>query len=300
MVESNSALKMLDHFRRYGIAKWNFIPAPYLKKDGLTYPTSETSQKSTGMKSNDLTSYVEVFHARISASQENKEESLKEKQGVVFGENFTRRSGYFDQDSCSLKTSQRLLLTDSTSCLVTLQKRGMMRSGVIYAHPTSEHPTKEKESSSSHIPTPTRSDATTGSIIGKNDKYKVLPSGALRKITQQGVDGSIGLARYVKFFPTPTVREWKGARTPEALAKSGRKPNNSLGDTVRATQDGKLNPQFVEWLMGLPEDWTLLSGKNASKLWATVSSQRRRNTLASKSLKPLKKVDSNDKNKEQK
>jgi hypothetical protein len=71
-------------------------------------------------------------------------------------------------------------------------------------------------------------------------------------------------------LPTPTTRDWKGARTSEALRHSGRNGMNSLPDYF--AQPGKttqLNPQFVMETMGFPKDWTVspfLSGEwNQSK-----------------------------------
>ena len=68
-----------------------------------------------------------------------------------------------------------------------------------------------------------------------------------------------GLSTAVKMWPTPTRREYKGARSPEALLRSGRTPNNTLGDAVMAMDGGQLNPTWVEWLMGFPIGWTDLS-----------------------------------------
>ena len=99
----------------------------------------------------------------------------------------------------------------------------------------------------------------------------------------------------VKMWPTPTARDYKGARKPETLKAVGRDAKNSLPDAVRSglwptptanedaagTPNGKmqkqlgnhpevrgttpeewkrgtLNPQWVEWLMGYPPEWTAL------------------------------------------
>ena len=62
-----------------------------------------------------------------------------------------------------------------------------------------------------------------------------------------------------QMYPTPTARDYKGARSSEALAASGRSQNNSLPD--RFSQPGKtsqLNPRFVEEMMGYPIGWTEL------------------------------------------
>ena len=60
-----------------------------------------------------------------------------------------------------------------------------------------------KEKGYGLLPTPMSSDGTTGSIIGKNDKFRTTKNGTLRKINQNGVDGSIGLGRLVKLWRTP-------------------------------------------------------------------------------------------------
>jgi hypothetical protein len=41
-------------------------------------------------------------------------------------------------------------------------------------------------------------------------------------------------------------------------------------------RNGKLNPAWVAWLQGFPEDWTVISGEKASKLWETRSSRKSR------------------------
>jgi hypothetical protein len=64
-------------------------------------------------------------------------------------------------------------------------------------------------------------------------------------------------------LPTPTTRDWKGARSSEALQAAGRTNTNSLSDFY--AQPGKtsqLNPQFVLEMMGFPSDWSLLPFQN--------------------------------------
>ena len=57
------------------------------------------------------------------------------------------------------------------------------------------------------LPTPMASDATTGVIIGKNDRFVTTRNGTPRKINQNGQNGSVGLARMVRLLPTPNARE---------------------------------------------------------------------------------------------
>lgn len=93
------------------------------------------------------------------------------------------------------------------SCL-TFPKSGLMQSGKLFLLGTLGLPIFEKDSGSS-LSTPTASDASSGAVIGKNDKFRTLPSGRLRKINQNGKDGSIGLAREIMTLATPCARDFR-------------------------------------------------------------------------------------------
>lgn len=64
---------------------------------------------------------------------------------------------------------------------------------------------------------------------------------------------SLPLNAYVKLYPTPTRRD--------ALGGPGTSPKRTGGKNLRTVAqeqfgDYKLSPRWVEWLMGLPKDWT--------------------------------------------
>lgn len=65
-----------------------------------------------------------------------------------------------------------------------------------------------------------------------------------------------------QMLPTPATRDYKGARKPETMALTGRNPmTNTTEDALVGTSLGlKLQPAFVEWMMGYPEGWTELTG----------------------------------------
>jgi hypothetical protein len=66
-------------------------------------------------------------------------------------------------------------------------------------------------------------------------------------------------AIYKGLIPTTTTRDYKGARSKEALEKAGRNETNSLPDFFSQTgKTSQLNPQFVEEMMGFPIGWTEL------------------------------------------
>lgn len=142
------------------------------------------------------------------------------------------------------------------------------------------------------LPTPMASDATTGAIIGKNDRFIMTGNGTPRKVNQNGTNGSIGLARIVQLLPTPNAREadkYSKKYNPKsqmgtaltAMAMNGmlptptaschhngcckeRKDGTSRKSELNhciAAQTGKtsqLNPLFVEEMMGFPLMWTTL------------------------------------------
>lgn len=112
------------------------------------------------------------------------------------------------------------------------------------------------------LPTPVTADATTGAIMGSNDQFRTT-SGLPRKINRNGKDGSVGLARLVqllRMLPTPLGRDYIGGRHPDTLRLKGRKPSNSICDTINAITGkcSKLNPMFVMEMMGFPIGWTVL------------------------------------------
>jgi hypothetical protein len=89
---------------------------------------------------------------------------------------------------------------------------------------------------------------------------------------KEGSMHSVTLTRAMSMgmLPTPATRDYKGARSTEALEEAGRNQTNSLPDAFAQTgKTSQLNPLFVLEMMGFPPDWTelpFLSGEtNQSK-----------------------------------
>lgn len=150
--------------------------------------------------------------AKILALPENRQ-ALAQKRAVVFTVKSSASLAWFDRDTCSWKTSQQSLLTDSEPSSLTWPRSGMTLNGYAYELPTVGRRTIE-------------------------------------------TDGGC--------WPTPATRDYKGARSPEAMGKTGRNPEtNSLPDAVGAHSGMRMNPKWVEWLMGFPIGFT------ASRDWVT-------------------------------
>lgn len=62
---------------------------------------------------------------------------------------------------------------------------------------------------------------------------------------------------YNRMLPTPTAREYIGGRHPDTLKAKGRRPSNSLSDTINTItgKASRLNAMFVLEMMGFPADW---------------------------------------------
>ena len=248
-----------------------------------------------------LTLYRADFPVKTSALQE-KAQGSKAKEADS-GQRWSELLTKYDPVLFLWKTCQLSLLEDLELSLETWPKWGMTRNGVAYQRQKLEPITSESVFGF-WVPTPTASDGTSGSVIGKDDTYYKTKTGLPKKITRHGVDGGVGLGRLVKMWPTPdasqrgarsqdliinestvkrrnsgqkrgidlqtavkvnhikwptpTTRDYKGARSPEAMAKTGRNPDtNSLCDaTENKDIQGKLNADWVEWLMGFPVGWS--------------------------------------------
>jgi len=68
-----------------------------------------------------------------------------------------------------------------------------------------------------------------------------------------------------EMLPTPTTRDWKGGYKEDALTRKDGKsrrfdalPNAAIGGVGTDIVSGHLNPDWVEWLMGVPTGWTAL------------------------------------------
>lgn len=64
--------------------------------------------------------------------------------------------------------------------------------------------------------------------------------------------GGTTLGGYVKMFPTARNSDYKGASKQMDAIENGTNPGNN----------GKLNPTWVEWLQGYPQNWTDIGIKN--------------------------------------
>lgn len=153
----------------------------------------------------------------------------------------------------SSKTPRSCKLKDFKLFWKKLPKSGTMRNGVLFAQPMLERPISDAGCSYSYIPTPTTRDLIQVRGLGK-------ATGNKRGTTLGG---------WVRMFPTPTCQD--------AHNNGGPSQHRRKVTPLNAVIGGKLNPTWVEWLMGWPVGWTELSDSEM----AGVRSKRRQRSCSS-------------------
>ena len=193
----------------------------------------ETSRESTGPTLFDPTFYVEATPASLSAPQGK---GKAKKTRATSGHGYDKPYAFYDPVTQSLKMYEATFPLAELPFLAKLPPSGTLRNGVLYLRPPWEPITAETESLS--WPTPT---AVEWKGRGPNSKQQ-------------------GLAEVVKtrsnLWPTPQSNDSKNA----VVRHRTKSLQVMLGGAV-ATSDpsligGRLNPMWVEWLMGFPPGWT--------------------------------------------
>jgi len=182
------------------------------------------------------TSSAEGSPAKISALQARAQDLRG--NGRAYGENTPELLARFDPASSSWKTSQHCFIEGLATFSGTWPRSGMMRSGIAFQLP----------------PLARLTDATASGLWPTPNTIGWRSDGELRLLAKMTT-----AAEYItlsdraasskrKKWQTPTARAW---RDMDAPAES-RRNSPTLGSQV----GGKLNPTWVEWLMGFPLGWT--------------------------------------------
>lgn len=198
-----------------------------------------------------LTLFLAASRARTSAQPEAGQ-GLTENEadsGAKWQGSFTK----YDHATRSWKTRQFSLLGGLVEFSETWPRWGSMRNGECLERPIAERPTCESESGL--WPTPTCGGG------GQTLPEGTTPTGK----TPEGRKQTVCLERYVqqverKVWPTPTVAMAKGSSGGALTRKTGKsRENDRLDYAVEGdAKNGRLNPTWVEWLMGWPLGWTEL------------------------------------------
>ena len=184
--------------------------------------------------------YLEDFLVPTFQPQEKAQELMEKHQecGEKWRGSFTK----YDLNLSLWRTHQCSLLGDLEEFLETWPQWGLMRDGECWEQQMLAQTIKETEFGL--WPTPT--------VCGNyNRKGASKTSGD-------------GLATAVAQWPTPTMRDYKGANslatTNKKIEEGLRAHMGQLPNAVQHTEQkpigGTLNPMWVEWLMGWPLEWT--------------------------------------------
>jgi hypothetical protein len=223
--------------------------------------------------------------AAIPASRSPLPESSGEKRmSDTFGLTLQSSFARYDPAGASLRMLQDTFAWDSTEFSVTLPKSGTMRSGQLSRLEMSGLPISGRDYLSWRTPD------TLNYLDGKNARKEMraqdthamslhhqvhrwsTPTGDDPNNTTRASGEFKSLARDVHNWPTPRHDEYKGSGQvgdkahkhmldrhyldATALEFSHQHPTTSKRGGKSSKQTRRLNPRFVEWLMGWPVGWT--------------------------------------------
>ena len=151
------------------------------------------------------------------------------------------------------KTYPQLELADFDKLSEHLPKWGMIVGGRVYLPQALEPLTKG--SVGSYLPTPTAQSYGTNQTESKCAKVRPSLDTMARK----------------NLWPTPTARDYKDS--PKQKHRGHRDDSKLPMRVYKETSGGHLNPTWVEWLMGLPLEWTAL--RPSAMAWFLCKSKRR-------------------------
>ena len=250
-----------------------------LSRFGMTYkPKTESRGEEL------LTLYLAAFHAPTFPQQEKGQESME--KPLECGEKWRGSFTKYDLDTSLWKTHQCSLLGDLEEFSETWPQWGLMRDGECWEQRTLEHHIRgtgyglsPNGVDSFHTPNTTGLDGGSNSRRALKNRQEMWPTPCL-----PGNKGTNGKAKMkALLFPTPTTIDAGTGRFNTSVGSSNARPTlammakkalwptptahnaketnaksemNRNTPTLAAKVGGKLNPEWVEWLMGWPLGWT--------------------------------------------
>ena len=256
----------------------NPIPQAYLSPDkmtdfsrlsrfGMTYkPLTENRGEEL------LTLYLADFHAKTSA-QQDAGQALTESEAEC-GEKWRASFTKYDPDMRLWKTHQCSLLGDLEPFLETWPQWGLMRDGECWEQLTLEQITRGTESGLSpngmdsfHTPNTTGLDGGSNSRKALKKRQETWPTpdaNCGKRGSQSDWTPTRKSGQHAQYTINQAVRDRQVWPTPRAFMHKDSTVDRgkfNLGEKV----GGKLNPMWVEWLMGWPLGWTDLKPLETDK-----------------------------------
>ena len=204
-----------------------------------------------------LMSYLEGFHVPTLVQPEKGQESME--KPLECGEKLHGSFTKYNPDSSSWKTHQCSLLGDLDEFLETWPQWGLMRDGECWEQRMLEQNIRGTEFGLSLLPTPTASMMPcegTVRIMRKAWESGEFTLEEASAVAGRDVRKSQGK---VQAWPTRVCQDSRHATTRHLDPKNNYWKSN-LGEVVMSLEQpntgGRLNPTWVEWLMGWPLGWT--------------------------------------------
>lgn len=231
----------------------------------------KTSQKSISKNLKRLISLSAVFHAKISAMQEKEPESKD--QGLVFFSECGKSFAWSGPGMSSWKTFQRSLIEEWEEFCPPFPKVGILQNGKLYRPLIVEHSTKGKDGGLLHIdrlwPTPLASNPTMSKERRKSRRFPDTLKDAVR-LWPTPTHSKFMFPNAETFFKRALLQKNKISAygVPLSVAvligdnwyKQYQKIKSSKKIPKRITESPKLNPDWVDCLMGYPKGYTIPDG----------------------------------------
>ena len=217
-----------------------------LSRYGMTYkPLTDTLGEEL------LKSYLGAFLVRTLALPER--ELVSQESDQVCGNTWHALLARYDQSTHSWKTAQCSLFEDLELSLETFPKWGMTVGGELYLQPTLVQDTNETEYGSWATPT------TMDTLPPKSEKALMREATVVRPGRRKPANLRDQVSN-MQYWPTPKCSDSRHAISRHITDPDGFWKSN-LGEVVMSMEtpsNGRLNPQWVAWLMGWPVGWTSL------------------------------------------
>jgi DNA (cytosine-5)-methyltransferase 1 len=221
-----------------------------------------------------LTLYLAAFHAKTSQPQDEAQ-GLMENEAEC-GEKWRGSFTKYDPNLCSWKTHQCSLLGDLDEFSETWPQWGLMRDGECWEQLTLERHIRgigfglsPNGMDTFHTPNTTGLDGGSNSRRALKKRQEKLPtpqaSDHRSKPTSAswkakgGMNYSLSNPEIQAKWPTPVCQDSRHAVS-RHLDPTNQHWKSNLGEVVMSLEapniGGRLNPTWVEWLMGWPLEWT--------------------------------------------
>jgi hypothetical protein len=231
-----------------------------LSRFGMTYkPLTESRGEDL------LTLYLEDFRAKTSQQQEREMDLMESDQEC--GDTWRGWLAKYDPNTFSWKTPQCSLLGEEQESLEILPRWGMTVNGLLWEQPMLERRTNETECGLWASPN-ARDWKDTGASQGNRKSPNLgtqvhwpTHQASDWKNKSYSRDFTLGNPKYI--WPTPRTKGMCGGSGSWDLLNK-----NTTVEEARlmgAGNGGKLNPTWVEWLMGWPLGWTDLKPLETDK-----------------------------------